>query len=57
MNDPFVCQAWAKQHKAEGQVRKKNLFPNINEVQAVSNKIRRSLLEFTIGQVLLTNDF
>jgi hypothetical protein len=57
VNDPFVCQAWAKQHKAEGQVRKKNLFPNINEVQAVSNKIRRSLLEFTIGQVLLTNDF
>lgn len=21
VNDPFVCQAWAKEHKAEGKVR------------------------------------
>ncbi len=22
VNDPFVCQAWAKEHKADGKVRK-----------------------------------
>ena len=30
VNDPFVCQAWAKEHKAEGKVRQHARKMNFN---------------------------